>query len=96
MAFAHRDLAFDQNFIGIMDDPVHDCLRDWIFNIGIRIDPVVPLVRFILCTKDNRAFFASGFYNLEEIIRFLGRKCPDQPFIKNEKFDFLVGLYRLF
>lgn len=73
MAFAHRDLAFNQNFIGIMDDPVHDCLRDWTFNIGIRIDPVVPLVRFILCAKDNRAFFASGFYNLQEIV--LNAEC---------------------
>ena len=43
---------------------------------GICIDPVVPAVRIVLCTKDGGAMLGSGLNNLKKVIGLLQRQRP--------------------
>ena len=54
MPFWHRDSAADSHVKGIVDNAVHNGFRDGAIALGVRIDPSVPALGFVLSTKYHR------------------------------------------
>ena len=50
---SHGDIAVHRNLIGVVDDPVHDGVRNRIPLFRIRRDPDIPFVRIVLRTEDG-------------------------------------------
>ena len=65
MAFPHRDLAINQNLIGIVDDAVHNSLRNRASVVRVRINALVPFIRVVLGTEDGRPPVAAHLNNLQ-------------------------------
>ena len=93
MTFTHGFATFDQDVVGIVDDPVHDRFRDRAAFSQFRIDTGIPFLVVVLSTEDHRSLRAvySGLNDLKKIVSFLRRQHTDEPLINYEQVDFLVA-----
>lgn len=58
MTLAHGFTSFDQDVVGIVDDPVHDRFRDRAAFSQFRIDTGIPFLVVVLITEDHGTFSA--------------------------------------
>lgn len=92
MALPHGDLSVNQDFVGVMDNPVQNGLCNSAAFLRIRMQPLVPVSRLVLGAEDHRAFITPCLNHFQQVITFLGRQTSDQPFIQNQKIILLVAL----
>ena len=55
MALPHGDLSVNQDFVGVMDNPVQNGLCNSAAFLRIRMQPLVPVSRLVLGAEDHRA-----------------------------------------
>ena len=51
MTFSHGDASGDHDLVGIMHDPVHDCIRNWTIIVRFQIDALTPARRLVLSAE---------------------------------------------
>lgn len=92
MALPHGDLSVNQDFVGVMDNPVQNGLCNSAAFLRIRMQPLVSVSRLVLGAEDHRAFITPCLNHFQQVITFLRRQTSDQPFIQNQKIILLVAL----
>lgn len=90
VAFAHGDAALNQNFIGVVDDAVHDCLGNGAAGIGIGVNAGIPALGLVLGAEDHGTL-AAGFCDFQQVVGLLGREWPDEPLVQDQQVHLLVG-----
>lgn len=84
MPFSHRDPAADSHVKGIVDNAVHNSLRDGAIALGVRIDPPVPALGFVLSTEYHgavRLLSTAGLHDFQKVIGFLRSKTANKPLV---------------
>ena len=94
MPFSHRYFTINHHIIGIVDDPVNDCIGNGAVIVWIGIDTVIPALSLILGTENHRSLNA-GFNYFKQIIALMGSQFSDQLFIKYQQINLLVILDNL-
>ena len=89
VAFEHGDVALNQNFIGVVDDAVHDCFRNWAAGIRVGVNAGIPALGLVLGAENYGALVA-GLHDFQQVVGLL-REKPDEPFVQNQQAHLLVG-----
>ena len=53
MALPHGDLSVNQDFVGVMDNPIQNGLCNSAAFLRIRMQPLVPVSRLVLGAEDH-------------------------------------------
>ena len=91
MPLPHRGITVNEYLVSVMNNPVHDRLRDRTVILRIGVNPLVPAFCLKLSTEDSRSMLCSRFDDLEQIVGLLGSETSDQPLVKNKQIDLLAG-----
>ena len=95
MSLPHRCVSVNEDLVSVMHDPVHNRLGDRTVILRIRVNSLIPAFSLKLCAKDGRPMLCPRFNDLEQIVGFIWCQTSDQPLVKNQQIDLLVGFDRL-
>ena len=95
MPLPHRCISVNEYLVSVMNNTVHNRLGNRAVILRIRVNPLVPAFCLKLSTEDRRPMLCPRFDDLEQIVGLLGSETPDQPLVKNQQIDLLVGFDHL-
>ena len=95
MPLPHRGITVNEYLVSVMNNPVHNRLRDRTVILRIGVNPPVPAFSLKLSTENSRSMLRPRFDDLKQIVGLLRSKTSDQPFVKNQQIDLLVGFNHL-
>ena len=90
MPLPHRGITVNEYLVSVMNNPVHNRLRDRTVILRIWVNSLVPAFCLKLSTEDSRPMLCSRFNNLKQIVGLLRSETSDQPLVKNQQIDLLV------
>ena len=90
MPLPHRGITVNEYLVSVMNNPVHNRLRDRTVILRIRVHSLVPAFGLKLSTEDSRPMLCPCFDDLKQIVGLLRSETSDQPLVKNQQIDLLV------
>lgn len=92
MPLPHRGITVNEYLVSVMNNPVHNRLRDRTVILRIGVNPPVPAFSLKLSTENSRSMLRPRFDDLKQIVGLLRSETSDQPLVKNQQIDLLVAL----
>ena len=68
----HGNEVFNEDVISVVDDAVHDCLRNRAAGIRVWVNTCIPALGLVLGAEDHGTL-AEGLHNFQQIIGLLRR-----------------------
>ena len=95
MPLPHRGITVNEYLVSVMNNPVHNRLGDRTVILRIRVNPPVPAFSLKLSTENSRSMLRPRFDDLKQIVGLLRIETSDQPLVKNQQINLLVGFDHL-
>ena len=68
MPLPHRCITVNKYLVSVMNNPVHDRLRDRTVILRIGVNPLVPAFSLKLSTENSRSMLRPRFDDLKQIV----------------------------